>query len=131
PHCRMRSPANLQNDASCCTVLNAEIAVQLAEHCIAVLFRPVRQVRDEALDLFSGCIPESLGAAEVDGVGLHQTGIELVLANDLAESIADFRTTVASSDRLWRHLLRFTGRLQWGSRPNFLDRADTDTVGLA
>ena len=32
---------------------------------------------------------ESLGAAEIDGVGLHQVGIELVLADQLAETVAD------------------------------------------
>ena len=35
---------------------------------------------------------EGFGAAEVDGVGFHQLGIELVLADDLAEPVADLVT---------------------------------------
>jgi hypothetical protein len=34
----------------------------------------------------------NLGAAEVDGVGLHKLGIELVLTDELAQTVADTQT---------------------------------------
>jgi hypothetical protein len=39
---------------------------------------------DEVLNPIPAGLPERLGAAEVDGVGLYQFGVELVLADDLA-----------------------------------------------
>jgi hypothetical protein len=69
-------------------------------------------VRDKAFDLFAGGFPEALGAAEIDGVGLHKVGIELVLTDQLAEAVANFGSAVISIvsilciDRLRRKLLR-------------------------
>ena len=51
----------------------------MAEQGIAVFLGPVGQVRDETLDLLAGGLAEGLGAAEVDGVGLDEVGIELGL----------------------------------------------------
>jgi hypothetical protein len=62
----------------------------LAEQRIAILLGPVGQLLDEVLNLFPAGISESFRAAEFDGIGLYQFGIELVLADDLAEAIADF-----------------------------------------
>ena len=72
----------------------------MAEQGIAILLGPVCKVGDEVLDLLPRGFAQSLRAAEVDGVGLHQTRIELVLANQLAEAVADFRATIISVRRL-------------------------------
>jgi len=54
----------------------------------------------------------------VDGVGLDQIGIELMLADQLAQPVADFGTTVVSVlavDRLGWELLRLQrGRSRFG-----------------
>ena len=50
---------------------------------------------DKALDLGAGGLFQGFRAAEVDGIGLDQIGIELVLADELAEAIADTRTAVS------------------------------------
>ena len=50
----------------------------------------VGQVLDEIFDSFTGGVFERFGAAEIGSVGLDQPGIELVLADDLAQPIADF-----------------------------------------
>ena len=47
---------------------------------------------DEVFDLLASGVFEGFGTAEVDGVGFHQFGIELVLADDLAEPVADLVT---------------------------------------
>ena len=90
---------------------------------------------DKAFDLLAGGFAEGLGAAELDGVGLDQVGIELMLADELAEAVADFGAAVVSVlaiDRLGRELLRLPGgRSRFGKRADFLDRADADAVGLA
>ena len=51
---------------------------------------------DEGFDLLSGGFAEGLGAAEVDGVGLDQVGVELVLADELAEAVADLGSPIVS-----------------------------------
>ncbi len=88
------------------------IAVELAEQGVAVFLGPVGQVRDEAFDLFAGGFAEGFGAAEIDGVGLDEVGIELVLADQLAEAVANLGSAVVSVlsiDRLGRELLRLPG----------------------
>src|ERR1035437_3230864 len=72
-------------------LFRARVAIELAEQSIAVLLGPVGQLLDEVLNLFAGGLSERLRAAEVDGVGLYEFGIELVLANDLAETVTDLR----------------------------------------
>ena len=67
---------------------------------------------NKTFDLLARGLAESFGTAEVDGVGLDQIGIELVLADQLAKAIAYFGATVVSVfaiNRLGRMLLRFPG----------------------
>lgn len=51
---------------------------------------PFGEALDEVLDLLATGLSERLGAAVVDGVGLDEFGIELVLADDLAGPVAYF-----------------------------------------
>ena len=88
------------------------IAVELAEQGVAVFLGPVGQVRDKTFDLFAGGLAEGFGAAEIDGVGLDEVGIELVLADQLTEAVANLGAAVVSVlsvDRLRRKLLRLPG----------------------
>src|SRR5208282_2082960 len=67
-------------------------------------------------------------AAEVDGIGLYEFGIELVLADDLAQTVADLRATAIPVP------IRVLGRKLFDrirSRSDFLDGAEADPVGLA
>jgi len=124
-----------RNNVSCGAFFGSGIAVQLADQGVAVFFGPICEMSHKAFDLLPGGLAEGLGAAEGDGVGLHQVGIELVLADQLAEAVADFRATVVSIlaiDRLGWKLLRFARcRIRFGERADLLDRTDADTVGLA
>src|SRR5258707_15825048 len=90
---------------------------------------------DEAFDLLAGGFAESLGAAKIDRVGLEEVWIELMLTDQLAETVADLGSTVVAIlpiDRLGRHLLRLPGGWSgFGKRADLLDRADADAVGLA
>src|SRR5208282_2844935 len=86
--------ANPGFGASCCTFFRAEIAVELAKQSIAILFGPVGQMRDEVLNLVAGGFAQGLHAAEIGGIGLDQGGIELVLTNQLAETVANRATAV-------------------------------------
>jgi hypothetical protein len=55
-----------------------------------------------------------------------------VLADQLAEAIADLGATTVPVDRLGRELLRLPrGWSRFGKRADLLDRADADAVGLA
>lgn len=112
----------------------SEIAVELAEQCVTVFLSAVGEVRDEAFHLFAGSFAKRLDAAEVRCIRLDQVGIELMLANDLTETVADFGASVVpiAIGRLWRKFLRLSGGLRWlGEGPDFLDRADADSVCLA
>ena len=44
---------------------------------------------NEAFDLIAGGFLESVDSAEIDGIGLDQFGIKPMLADDLAQPIAD------------------------------------------
>ncbi len=70
-------------------------------------------MRDEVFHLFAGGIAKRLDAAEVGGIGLDQVGIELVLANNLAKAIPNFRAAVVPVGRLWRKFLRRSRGLRW------------------
>jgi hypothetical protein len=61
----------------------------LAEQCVAVFLGPVGKVNYKGFHLLTGSLTEGLGTAELDGVGLDEVGIELMLADKLAEAIAD------------------------------------------
>ena len=76
---------------------------------------------DELFDLLAGGFAEGLGAAEIDGVGLDQGGIEFVLADELAEAVADLGASVVPVDWLCRELLRRPrGRSRSRSLCNFV-----------
>ncbi len=110
----------------------------MAEQGIAILFGPVRQMRDEVLNLLASGFAESLGTAEVDCVGLHQNGIELMLANDLAQAVTNPRAIPVSAIPVCRMCREFSGfavrfafRLGGArKRADLLDRADADAVRL-
>ena len=89
-------------------LLSGRIAVELAEQGIAVLLGPVGEVRDEVLDLFARGFPKRFHPAEIGRIGLDQVGIQLMLADDLAEPIADCATAAVAVGRLWRELLRLS-----------------------
>jgi GGDEF domain-containing protein len=76
------------------------VAVELADHCIAVFLGPVGQLLDEVLNLFAGGISEHLRAAEVDRIGLDEFGIELVLPDELTEAVSNLRAAVVAVARL-------------------------------
>jgi hypothetical protein len=66
----------------------------------------------KALDLLAGGFAEGLGTAEIDGVGLDQVRIELMLADELAEAVAYFGAAIVAVlaiDRLGWDLLRLPG----------------------
>src|SRR5207248_2044128 len=69
-------------------LLLAHIAVELANEPVLVLDGPVGYMVDEVFDLRSAGVFQSLYAAEVDRVGLDQDRIEFVLADELAEAVA-------------------------------------------
>ena len=100
-----------------------------------VFLGPVGQVGDKGFNLLASGLAEGLSAAEIDGVGLDEVGIELMLADQLAEAVADLGAAVVSVftvDRLGRDLLRVARRRSgFTKRPDLLDRADADAVGLA
>src|SRR5207302_7845728 len=97
-----------ESAASSGTFFRAEIAVELAEQGIAVLLRPLSQLSDEVLNLLASGVAQSLGPAKISRIGLDQVGIELMLANDLAEAVADFGAAAVPIRRLWRKLFRLS-----------------------
>jgi hypothetical protein len=111
------------------------VAVELAEQGIAVPTCPVGEVLDELLDLGAGRFFERTGAAVVHGISLDECRIELVLAYQLAQTVADPRAAIAIPSGL--------ARLRWPparlsqrfciaiTNSEFLDRAEADAVGFA
>src|ERR1035438_3851292 len=109
------------------------IAVELAEQGAAVLLGRLGKLLNEAFDLLTRGVFEGFGTAEIDSIGFYQLGIELVLADDLAEPVADLVTSSAiavpvSVGILGRKLMLIGGpRHRTRIRSDLLDRADPDT----
>jgi len=66
-------------------------------------------MRYEVLDLLAGSLAQGLCPAEVDGVSFHQSGIKLMLTDNLAEAVADLRAAIVPVGRLCGELLRLAG----------------------
>src|ERR1035441_5867408 len=113
------------------------VAVELAEQRVPVLLGRLGKLLNEAFDLLTSGIFQGFGTAEVDGVGFHQFGIEFVLADDLAESVADLvtSTTIAVPVSVgilgWKLTLIGSPRHRTRIRSDLLDRADADAIRLA
>ena len=87
-------------------------------------------MRHEVFNLFTSRIAKGFDPTEIGCIGFHQVGIELMLANQLAKTVANFGTPVVSIGSLRRQLFRF-GSLRWlGERTDFLNRADSNAVRL-
>src|ERR1700722_8986012 len=89
---------------------------------------------NEVCDLLARGITKSLHTAEIGRIRLDQSGVELMLANQLAEAIADLGATIVpvSVGRLRRELFRLALRLWWFSeRTDFLNGTDANAIGLA
>src|SRR3989440_12850611 len=76
------------------------------------------EMLDKVLNLLTGCFPQGFDPAKINSIGLHQVGIELVLADDLAKVIADFGPAVVFISRLWREAGRLSVGLRWGCERN-------------
>src|ERR1019366_3634501 len=79
--------------SSRCLLACGCVAVELTEQAITVLLGRLGKLLHEAFNLLAGGVFQGFGTAEVDGIGFHQLGIEFVLADDLAEPVADLVTS--------------------------------------
>lgn len=108
--------------------------VEVGKEPVAIPGGPFRQVGDEGLDLFAGGVAEVFCGTELGRVALDQAGIELVLADELAEAIAQAGLTIPRTFFVGRvtgeGVFRFgIDRRSEGSQ--FFDRAEADAVSLA
>src|SRR5207245_5896739 len=93
---------------------------------------PVSEMSNEGFDLLARGLAQGLSRAEVRRIGLHQDGIELMLADDLAEAVADLRAAIVSIGRLRWELPCLPLRLRRiSSGSELLHRAQADPVCLA
>jgi len=94
-------------------------------------------VVDELFDLLASCIAERLNVTELGGEALHLGRVEIVLANEQAETITKQRLSIAREIHIVsRVLLGIRGEAVPGinrsrGTPDFFDRAEANAVGLA
>ena len=86
--------ADLGYGVSWGNLLRFGIAVELADQPVAIFGGALGQIVDEGFDLISAGISQGGGSAVVGGIGLHEASIELVLANQQAEAVAEARLAV-------------------------------------
>src|SRR3984893_19586882 len=88
---------------------------------------------DEGFDLLSGGIVKGRSSAIIGGVGFHESGIELMLANQQAEPVAQAwlgGMAVVICSRSGGSVQARFGR--YPRRPaEFLDRAETNAIGFS
>ena len=123
----------LQSGVSCCTFLLDDVTVELAEQRVPIFLGAVGQANDEVFDLLARGIAQGLHATEIGRIRFDQTGIELMLANYLAETITDCAAAVVpvAICRLWQLLGLWTRGVPTREGTDFLDRADADAIGLS
>ncbi|MHB8617595.1 MAG: hypothetical protein ACYC93_16180 [Candidatus Acidiferrales bacterium] len=68
---------------------------EFREKAIAILKGPFGEVVDEGLDHVAAGSSQLFSFAELGGIAFHETGIELVLADQQAETIAKPRLAIA------------------------------------
>src|SRR4051794_23442482 len=86
--------AGLQSGVSCGTFVLSEITIELAAECVAVFVSPIGKMINEILYLISRSVAQGLRAAKVGRVALHEVGIELMLADELAKTISNRAATM-------------------------------------
>jgi hypothetical protein len=64
------------------------VGIQFAQEGIAVFSRGNRKLSDERFDQVAAGALQGRGAAEIRGIGFHESWIEIVLANQQAQLIA-------------------------------------------
>src|ERR1700690_4243026 len=67
------------------------IGIEFADQSVSIFLRSLGEVGDEGFDQLTTGVLECLRAAEVSGIGLHQSGIEVVLADQKTELIPQTR----------------------------------------
>ena len=67
------------------------IAIELADEPVTIFGGALGQMVDEGFNLIASRISQSGGAAIVGGIGLDEASIEMVLANQQAEAVAEAR----------------------------------------
>jgi hypothetical protein len=63
-------------------------AIEFAKQACAIASGPFGEVGDEGLDQIPAGFAEFLGAAEISGIALYESRIELMLADQKAQSIS-------------------------------------------
>jgi hypothetical protein len=76
-------------------LLRFGIAVELADQPVAIFDGTFGEIVDEIFDELPAGIAECSGTAVVGGIGLDETSIEVMLANQQAEAVAEARLTIA------------------------------------
>src|SRR5207253_10201140 len=102
-----------RNSASCGTLFRGQVTVELAEQGIPILFGPISKVDNKVFDLLARGFAQDFDSAKINGVGLHQVRIELMLANQLAKSVADLPAAVVSISRSGGKLANLLLSLLW------------------
>jgi hypothetical protein len=100
----------------------------MTDEALVVAGSPLTEVVNEVLDHPAARVAELLGAAELGGVGLHQGRIEAMLADQLAETVAEARLAVVAIGAVIA-LMVWIQRAGQGTK--LLDRTEADAVGLA
>jgi len=114
-------------------LLGLGIAVEVAEEAGPVFGGPLSQVVDEGLYKIPAGSAQGLGATEVGRVAFDQGRVKLMLADQLAEAIAQPGLAIVRGRAVpGRHSasLPLSGARR-PKGPEFLNRTKTDPVGLA
>jgi hypothetical protein len=109
------------------------VAIQLTKEAGAILNRSLCQLLDEVFDRFAAGFSQGGGTAIMGGIGLHKACIELVLADQQAETIAKARLTVGmavASVRGRSGLIRSIGPWRVRRPPKLLYRAKPNAISF-
>jgi hypothetical protein len=106
----------------------------VADETLAVLCGPLLQIVDEGFDQVPFGLLQDRGSAVISRIGLDEIGVELVLADEQAETVAKTMlsvvvTVISGRDRIV--LFGSDGICRARGPTELLDRTEADAIGLA
>ena len=110
------------------------VTVELTDKTLAIFGGALSQIIDKGFDLIPVGISKGGGATVVGGIGLHEACIQLVLANQQAETVPEAGLAVVVAIISVCGSLALIDRSRCassGSPAELLDRTEPDAVGLA
>jgi hypothetical protein len=110
------------------------VRIEFADEPVSIFLGEFSELSNERFNEVAAGFFKSLCAAEIGGVRFYEVGIEIVLADQEAELVAQSRPGIARAVPTLMTIVTRPGRdrhLRSGERPELFDTTESDSVGFS